>query len=249
MDDEGGAISATGLRDLAQVMAAALARQTGIREGADWGELVDRHLRRQVLDSYREELAASAPADAIAWLLERLAAVEARLLTLQAAALAPQAALDRDPLAQGFNGQAFLPTAATVYCDRELVHEGFYPVEYMPDGTPFRWIGPLTRAHVVLPKICPPIELQLTVSHIYVTDIVERVQVSLAGGEFVPVAVERHRQGAILTARPPAGPIEGARSVKLDIDVIRTECPRLRGEADGRELSVALSRIDMISLR
>jgi len=239
----------TDLQELTQIMAAALARKIGIREGADWGRLVDRHLQSQILDSYREDIAESEPADMMAWLLERLAAIEARVLTLQAAALAPQAALDGPQLAQGFNTQAFLPMAATIFCDQDLVQTGFYPVEYTQDGTPFRWIGPSPRANVVLPKTCLPVELQMTLSHIYVTDIVDQVKVSLAGGEFVPVTVERHGIGAILTARPPAGPLQDERSLQLEIDVIRTECPRVRGEADDREISVALSKIDMISLR
>jgi hypothetical protein len=187
--------------------------------------------------------------DVLTWLLERMAAIEARVLTLQAAVLAPQTASDRAELAKGLNTQAFLPAAATIICDDELVQTGFYPVEYAPDGTAFRWIGPLPRANVMLPKTCLPVEIQMTVSHVYVTDIVDQVRVSLAGGEFVPVSMEKYRNGAILTARPPAGPLQGARSLQLEIDVIRTECPRARGEADGREISVALSRIEMISLR
>ena len=238
-----------GVQNLTQMMAAALARKTGIHEGADWGQLVDRHLQRQILESYREDIADSEPADVMAWVLERLATLEARVLTLQAATLAPQAAADGAELGQGFHTQAFLPTAATILCDQDLAQTGFYPTEYTPDGTPFRWIGPSPRANVVLPKIRLPIELQMTLSHIYVTDIVDLVKVSLAGGEFVPVTVERQGIGAILTARPPAGPKQGERSLQLDIDVMRTESPRLRGEADDRELSVALSRIEMISLR
>lgn len=145
--------------------------------------------------------------------------------------------------------------AATFICDATLVQGGFYPPEQSPDGTAFRWIGPSPLATVFLPKPGTGMDADSTLNvtlHIYsafVPEVLEEVQLALDGGPWVPAALCRDASGTRIAACLKPGPVAHLGAMRLDIDSVRTQSPKERGEMDERRLSLALSVISVATLQ
>jgi hypothetical protein len=132
---------------------------------------------------------------------------------------------------------------ATLICDATLVESGFYPAEQSQGGTIFRWIGPQPLAAVFLPPIPAPVEVSLHIHSAFLPDVLDEVRMALDGGEWVPAILRQDAQGTRLCACLQPGPMAHLGALRLDIDSVRTETPRQRGETDGRHLSLALSAV------
>lgn len=232
----------TDLKTIAQTLNAALARRVDLSDVDDLGALIDQHLQARVLQNYRDQLDGLEGADAMAWLLHRMAEIEARLLAVQLATARPDGA--SLPAAADFA----LPRSAVVPFDENLAEAGFYPAEEAPDGRMFRWLGPAPQASVFLPKLQLPVEICIKVHSAFVRHAIDQVRVALDGGEWVGVQVRHHEGGFDLTARPLAGPITHAGTMRLDIDAVVSESPAAKGENDDRSLSIAIAGIDVASL-
>jgi hypothetical protein len=264
------------LKSVAATLSAAISRRVDLADSEDMALLVDQHLHVQVLRNYREQLEGLEGADAFAWLLRRMAEIETRVLALQAATLAgapglapadvaapaaapgpaapgpaapgPAAAPASVPAAWPVEPDFTQPKSATVLFDDEAVQTGFYPAETAPDGSMFRWLGPAPQASVFLPKAQLPVKVTITVHSAFVPEAIGDVRIALDGGDWVRVTAERFRNGYVLLARPPAGPITHAGTMRLDIDAVRTASPSARGEQDTRDLAIAISRIEIATI-
>jgi hypothetical protein len=80
---------------------------------------------------------------------------------------------------------------------------------------------------------------------VFIPGVLEKMRLSLDGGETVGVKVEKQGSRYNLTATLMPGPISHAGTMRLEIDVIETATP---GSGDSRYLSIAISRIDVKSL-
>ncbi len=255
----------TDLKSVAATLSAAISRRVDLSDGEDMAQLVDQHQHVMVLQNYCEQLEGLEGPDAFAWLLRRMAEIETRVLTLQAAMIAdstapaaatPGAAATRTPApmptaewpARPAEHGFAQPKSATILFDKDVVQSGFYPTEEAPDGRMFCWLGPTPQASVFLPKVQLPVKVVITVHAAFVPEVIGDVRIALDGGEWVPVTVERYRDGYVLMAKPQAGMITHAGTMRLDIDAIRTGSPSARGERDSRDLAIAISQIEISSI-
>jgi hypothetical protein len=143
-------------------------------------------------------------------------------------------------------GQAVAQDNTTLLvCDADLVQSGFYPAEQSQDGTTFRWLGPAPLATVFLPPLAIPLEIRLHIHSAFLPDVLEDVRMALDGGDWAPVVVREEQGGTQLCACPRPGPMAHLGTLRLDIDTVRTESPRQRGQMDDRSLSLALSAITL----
>ncbi len=138
--------------------------------------------------------------------------------------------------------------AATFPCDATLVQGGFYPPERSAEGISFRWIGPMPQATIFLPKPAEPaplVSVALSVHSAFIPDVLEGVRLALDGGPWVTAVLCRDSLGTRLTACLRPGPLPHVGAHRLDIDSLRTQSPRERGETDDRRLSIALSSVSI----
>lgn len=232
------------------VFAAADLRSAGEPPVTPVGDLA---LQRRILDRYTDELAGLSPEAAAAWLLQRLAAMEAMQLTLNSGVRlmdwgdpGPAAVQALDPVQP--EAEPPLPAEAAVTCDREMLQEGFYDAEVSAAGSSFRWIGPEPRAAVFLPRVAQPAEIRLHLQSAFCPEVLGEVRVALDGGAWATVTLEEGPEGRVLIAQPPP-PEEGrAGAMRLDIDVVRTDSPLNRGQSDPRMLGIALRQIEARSV-
>ncbi|TPG59181.1 hypothetical protein EAH89_07515 [Roseomonas nepalensis] len=213
---------------------------------------VDHALERRVLARYAEELAGLPVEEAAAWLLRRLAAVEAMQVTARAgtrprewADPGPAAVLVLEPIEPV--PEAPLPTEVAVSCDDALAQEGFHDAETAEGGRSFRWIGPEPRATVFLPKVALPAEVRLHVHAAFCPEVLGDISVSIDEGPW-EAALQEEGGARVLVARPRPGERPPAGATRLDIDAVRTASPLSRGAADARLLGLALWRIEARSL-
>ena len=214
---------------------------------------VDRALERRILARYAEELAGLPAEEAAAWLLRRLAAVEAMQITALSgtrprewADPKPAAVLVLEPIEQP--PEPPLPRETVMSCDATLAQEGFHAAETDATGRTFRWIGPEPRATVFLPQVAQPAELRLHVHSAFCPEVLAEIRLSVDGGPWETAAVEGAAGGQVLVARPLPGGCRHVGSIRLDIDAVRTASPLSRGGADARLLGIALWRIEARSI-
>ncbi|WP_156963736.1 hypothetical protein [Muricoccus aerilatus] len=195
----------------------------------------------------------SSPEAAAAWLLQRLAAMEAMQLTVNSGVdlmewsdLGPAAVQAVEPLQP--EPEPSLPSEALVVCDREMLREGFYDAETGANGRSFRWIGPEPRAAVFLPRVAQPAEIRLLVHSAFCPEVLGDVRVALDGGARATVTLEQGPEGRVLVAQPPPAEVPRGGAMRLDIDVVRTDSPLNRGQSDPRMLGIALRRIEARSV-
>jgi hypothetical protein len=232
------------LKAISETLSTALAKRIDLRDGAGAGPLVDQYLQLQVLGTYAEQLDGLDGAAAIAWMLRRMAQIEAGLLLLQAAKL--DASLTAVPVpAPALPPSAPVPEVVTIPCDKNLVQVGFYPMERPREGVQFRWIGPAPYASVFVPKFAVLQQVTLRLHAAFIPQLAEEIRVAVDGGEWAAVTVERHGRSMTLTCTPQPGNITHASTMRLDIDAVQTESPASRGESDPRELSIAVSSIEI----
>ncbi len=240
------------LKGVAATLSAAISRRVDLSDSTDMAQLIDQYLHTKVLNNYREQLEGLEGAEAFAWLLHRMAEIETRLLALQAAAIAPSAPpaatpapdLTTWPVRQDFSR----PKSATILLDNEVVATGFYSAENAPDGTMFRWIGPTPQASVFIPNVQLPVEVVILVRSAFLPEVIGDIRIALDGGDWSRATVEKVGNRYTLTARPEAGLITHAGTMRLDIDALRAESPSNRGEKDTRNLAIAISQIEIISI-
>lgn len=257
-------MSSPSLQDAAASLAAALARRVDWRDADPAGLPLDHALQRRVLGTYAEDLAGLGPDETARWVLQRLAMLEARLLTVQAGqwqggvdvppfvaaarpAPLPEAAAPATPvvIAPVVAEEAMLPTRAVVLFDEALSTEGFYRIEKHPKGDTFCWLGPTPLASLFIPKLRGPVEVRLHVLYTFVPDVLDATRVALDGGEWTTVSVLREAGDIVLIARPPVGDRSLPVTMRLDIDAVRTDSPKRHGKNDGRELSIAIRRVEV----
>lgn len=246
-------MSGHSLQDAAKALAAALAGRLDLRDSDHSGTAVDQALRARVLSSYAQELSGLAPEASGRWLLERLATLESRLIAVQSARWhgeAPAAPTPPapPPVAPVVADEVVLPRRILMTCDESLIGEGFYPLERSGEGTPFYWLGPAPRATVLLPKLAAPVEVRLRLHAAFVPEVLPEIRLSLDGGAWTPVRVEEEAGRVTLVAAPPPGEAARPASMRLGIDAVRTESPASKGEADSRQLGIALERIDLSTI-
>ena len=135
--------------------------------------------------------------------------------------------------------------ATMLVCDADLVQGGFYPAEQSQDGTIFRWIGPAPLATVFLPPLSVPLEIRLHIHSAFVPEVLGHVRMALDGGAWTPAVLLEQGGTTQLRACPRPGPMAHLGTLRLDIDTLRTESPRQRGQMDDRALSLALSVITL----
>ena len=233
------------MEQIANVQLAALAKRVSLPDTRSAGELVDQNLKCRVLQNYREQLASLHDGEAVRWLIERLASLEVRVMLLQSAAIAAPTAGPVDFSSAMPDESFFQPDPVTIPFDSTLVQTGFFPAEQGPDGPPYRWLGPDPVASVVLPRIGATIRVIVTILSAHVQDAVANMRLSLDGGEWVGVEVQRVGNLAAPTATVSAGPDHCGTTMRLSFDVGRTESPLEQGGQDKRRLSVAISKLDV----
>lgn len=217
--------------------------------GASGGQAVDHALHRRILARYAEELAGRPPEEAAAWLLDRLAAMEAMQLTIHSGARLLDWA-DPGPAAVHVlellqpPPEVPLPNEVLVPCDGALTQEGFYGAEQGANGRTFRWIGPEPQAAVFLPQVAQPAEFRLQVHSAFCPEVLGEVRVALDGGAWSGAVLEQGPQGRVLVARPVGGEQGHLGAMRLDIDAVRTDSPMNRGQSDPRLLGVALWQVE-----
>lgn len=252
-------MSSPSLQDAAVSLAAALARRVDWRDADPAGLPLDQALQRRVLSTYAEDLAGLSPEETARWVLQRMAMLEARLLTVQAgqwqggvdvppfvaARPAPLPEAAAPAIAPVVAEEAMLPTRAIVLFDEALSTEGFYRIEKHPKGDTFCWLGPTPLASLFIPKLRGPVEVRLYVLYTFVPDVLDTTRVALDGGAWTTVSVLREAGDIILVARPPVGESSLPVTMRLDIDAIRTDSPKRQGKNDGRELSIAIRRVEV----
>lgn len=135
--------------------------------------------------------------------------------------------------------------ATMLVCDADLVQSGFYPAEQSQDGTLFRWVGPSPLATIFLPPLNMPLEIRLHVHSAFVPDVLGRVRMALDGGTWAPAVLLEQGGTTQLRACPRPGKMQHLGTLRLEIDTLRTESPRQRGQMDDRALSLALSAITL----
>jgi hypothetical protein len=240
------------LKSVAATLSAAISRRVDLSDCEDMAQLVDQHLHVRVLHNYREQLEGMEGAEAFAWLLYRMAEIETRVLALQAAVIAcsasPEATPASEQMARPANQDFAQPTSARILFGKELVETGFYAPETGPDGSIFRWIGPLPQASVFIPKMRLPVEVVIKVYAAFLPEVVDGIRVALDGGDWARATVETIGNGYLLKARPQAKPFSHAGTMRLDIDAVRTGSPSDRGEQDARDLAIAISKIEISSI-
>ncbi|WP_431283401.1 hypothetical protein ACQW02_00930 [Humitalea sp. 24SJ18S-53] len=256
-------MSSPSLQDAANALAAALSRRIAWKDADPVGSPFDQALQRRVLQSYVDDLAGLSPEDAAGWMLQRMAMLEARLMAVQAgqwhggeaispvvaARSAQQGATEAKPAIAPVVAEAIvLPTEAVVPMEEALSTEGFYAKEKSSKGGTFRWIGPLPRASLFIPKLKGPIEVRLHILDTRAPDVLGATRVALDGGEWTVVTVLREESGIVLIAVPPVGHINHAATMRLDIDSIRTDSPKRHGKSDDRELSIAVQKVQLRTL-
>jgi hypothetical protein len=214
---------------------------------ADYGALVENGLEAEALASFREELAQVSQAEGVAWLIARMARLEARVDALTralhrldaAAAVAP--ALAAAPAAE-LDG-------SLVLMDENVVQDGFYYSERTGDGVRYRWLGPDPVARVYLPKVKPPVELRLVVTGFYKGVELAATRVALNDGPWSPVEVIPGEGKNILRCRPFPGPGGDGLMHHIDIDCGATFSPADEGRSDARRLGLALAQIEIAGVR
>jgi hypothetical protein len=224
--------------NVASALASSLAARVDLTDAHGAGVQADLVLQARVMDLYAEQLQSLPEAEALPWLLRRMAMIEARLLGLQSGALGQSEAVltmaeDAPPA-----------TLLNLPCDADLVQSGFYAAERSQDGVAFRWVGPDPRATVFLPRLRTPVTIRLRVLSAFLPEVLDEVRMALDGGEWVPATRLEGVGDVTLSAVLPAGPIGHAGLLRLDIDTARTESPLTRGSTDERHLSLAFSAIE-----
>lgn len=262
-----------GIERLSAALTETLARRTRLGDLSHAGGLKHETLKRRILSGYRKALDGASDTDMLAWLLDRLASVEAQVITLQQARAdqpAPppparatpasepvrEAVAPRNPppesappppvAAPAPPPKPALPKSLIMPCDAALVNKGFYDAERTPQGRSFRWIGPEPRATLYLPRIEAPLELRLHLHGAFVREALPLVRVSLDKGAWAGVRVTQGSEGTVLVARPAAGDPGQPQVMRLDIDAAMADSPANRGEPDRRVLSIALAAVEAV---
>ncbi|RVT90592.1 hypothetical protein EOD42_23455 [Rhodovarius crocodyli] len=233
------------LADAARALAAAFAGRMDLRDMDSVGDAVDRVLRQRLLSGYAQELEGQPPEASLRWMLERLATLEARLLTLQAAqwqGVPPPFVEQAGHAAPARSFEEILiPAEVRVLCDEVVSCEGFYSAERSGTGAPYRWLGPSTRAAIAVPRLKGPLEVRLHLFSAMVPHALERVRLSVGGGEWGAVTVAEEGGFTVLTSLVEPGDAQWAASMQLEIDAAQTDSPARHGSADQREMAFALS--------
>ncbi|MBN8905418.1 MAG: hypothetical protein J0H99_02090, partial [Rhodospirillales bacterium] len=73
------------LSHITDKLAAALSRRIDLSDSENMALLIDQHLQAQVLQNYRTQLEGLQGTEMLAWMLHRIAGLEARVLALHAA--------------------------------------------------------------------------------------------------------------------------------------------------------------------
>ncbi|MBI0534677.1 hypothetical protein D9599_03720 [Roseomonas sp. KE2513] len=227
-----------------------MAGRLDLREADPKGAAIDQAMRQRMLSAYAQELSELTPDASSRWLLDRMATIESRLIAVQAAQWHAQSL--PAAAAGGAGGivaeDVVLPRRVLVTCDESMTSEGFYAVERNRAGKPFLWLGPEPHASIFIPKLVAPVEVRLHLQSAFVPDVLDEMRLSLDGGEWTQVSVEKPEGRVVLVAAPPPGAARRAASMKLEIDAIRTESPASRGGSDTRRLGIALEEIELISI-
>ena len=254
-------MSGQSLQDAAKALAAAIAGRLDLRDTDPKGAGLDQAMRRRMLSTYAQELSDLAPDASGRWLLDRMAAIESRLLAVQAAQVQAQMQTQVTPRSLPVRGapasggvapeiaeEVLLPRRVALVCDENLTREGFYGIERGGNGKPFYWLGPDPTAMVFLPKLAAPVEVRLHIQSAFVPDVLPDIRVALDGGAWTQVRVEGTEGRIVLVAAPPVGSERRAASMRLDIDAVRTESPADKGGSDPRRLGIAIEEIVLTSL-
>jgi hypothetical protein len=237
------------LSGIVDALHAKAARRLNLGDDIDMSHLVDQHLQLSVLRDYQRQLAGREGLDAFAWLIDRMARIEAIILSQQAEELRPETIASKET---GDNGAArvadlFLPPdAVTVDFDEDLNYRGFYQVETDSEGRSYRWLGPDPVASVFLPRMLGPVRIVIKVLSIFSDFPIANTRISIDGGEWVYVAVEQAAGVTYLTATTPLGEAGHASTMRLDMDCGETQCPASRdGASDQRCLGFAVTRVEL----
>jgi hypothetical protein len=210
----------------------------------DYAEVVDNKLELEALQSIGEELRGASEAESVSLLIKRVARLEARFNALSRVFHRLEAKLD----SQGAPTPPAEQGGKVILMDEDVVQIGFYPAERTESGVSFRWLGPEPIARVHLPKIKHPLKLTLAVAAVYSGIRIEAVRVALNDGEWASVEVARADGWTTLRCRPEPGPNRDGLVDHIDIDCGATFCPAEQGGSDLRQIGIALSRIEMVSV-
>jgi hypothetical protein len=137
---------------------------------------------------------------------------------------------------------AWMPESALIDPCRGLRRDdGFYGLEYTPDGTPFRWTGPTPEFRFdVLVDRAAGADLRLhALSSI---DLETQGNMTLiADGEKIPVEVMREPPGLVLTAFLPPRPGNGITSLVFAVAAVLVP----PGGKDLRPLGIAFAQLSV----
>jgi hypothetical protein len=208
--------------------------------GADYGDVVENRLEEQTLAAYREALKDAPEGASLAWLIGRVAQLEARVEALSRALWAQSATAGPAVAAP-----AAELDGALVLMDENVVQDGFHGVERNGAGVAYRWLGPDPVARVYLPKVRPPVELTIMLAGIHKRVDVRALRVAFNNGPWTPVEIDQVAGAIRLRCRPVAGALPPGLLHYVDIDCGATFSPADEGHHDTRKLGVALSRIEV----
>ena len=218
---------------------------------ADYADVVEDKLELEALASIGEALKDAPEGVSLSWLVARMARLEARVEAL-ARALADIVAVLPDAPALAPDAGAPTPAAlesCVVQMNEDAVLRGFYYTEHTDTGVSIRWMGPEPLARVHVPKVRLPVELTLVLASVYKGVDLGAVRVALNDGPWTPVETRRSAGDDVLRCRPVPGRGGGGLVHHIDIDCGATFSPADEGSSDTRKLGIALSRIEIASVR
>jgi len=220
---------------------------------ADFGEIVSSKLQLEALQAAGEELNNSSQAETIAWLVKKVAVLEARVHALAFALHERETQAhhgngkDIEPPVDGLSLLSLAPSqSVSVEMDENVIQEGFYAPERTKEEKPFRWLGPNPIARVYVQKSKKPLDLKLHVNTAFKGVELEAVRVALNGGTWATAEVKRAGAAYVLSFRPEPGSDDSGLTDYVDIDCGVTYSPASEGGTDKRKLGIALARIEMV---
>jgi glycosyltransferase involved in cell wall biosynthesis len=138
-----------------------------------------------------------------------------------------------------------LGTHVIVACDNAMNQEGFHGTEKDQDGAPFRWMGLLPEAWVLVPEVEQPVEVRLNLHKVHLAACQKTTRVSINDGEWTLAEPDTRSGSLALLARPEVGRSAIPKIFLLRIDTGGTESPSLHGWPDQRQLSIAVQSIEI----